>query len=336
MQLLQLVAAWLFPHAVCATTTTTTAAFVAAAFQPDCSSSSPASSSAGAAGARAAELGTTSSPSVASSAASSSSSNADQFASTASRRNRSRSASPSCFGVRGAGRLLIRGAARARARSPEKQEAAAPKRDVVGRYLRKISRRLRRARAAAKDPTPAGGAVAVADDTARWREEAVASAIAYCNDTLRRGTSPPPTSPSLDVWPLEGISDTAAHPPSPSPSPPRRRDVSLLDRQAQRTARCKTIPPPPRHGCPLAVSVLAHGEEPPPHHIDVAGAGDDAGDDSGGETAAAAQPARPSASSSDTSGELDMRDDSFEELEYLETFDGDEEMIGRHFITVQL
>ncbi|KAL6603608.1 hypothetical protein ACP70R_043969 [Stipagrostis hirtigluma subsp. patula] len=305
-------AAWLVPYSVCATTPTTgpaAAATLAAYFEHDCSS--PASSAGD--GAKAVESG--SSPSAASTT--SSSSNADQFASRTSRRHRSRSASPSCFGVRGAGKLL-RGTGRARARSPEKQRvpAAAAKRDPVGRYLHKISKRLRRARAAKEAPPPATGVV-VADDTPRWRDEAVAGAIAHCNGaTLRRGTSPSPPSPSLDGWLIDVIASTVAHgnsgcADSPPPPWPPRRDVSLLERQEA-----------------IAAATVAHGKVPP-HHGHGA-----AGDECGAETAAAAQTVW-SSSSSDPAGELESSD-SFDELEYLETFDGDEEMINRHFITIKL
>jgi hypothetical protein len=79
--------------------------------------------------------------------------------------------------------------------------------DMVGRYLRKISRRLRKARSDGKRSS--SPMAAAADDTARERAESVARAIWYCKDTLRRGTSrsrsrspspPPPPSPSLDEW----------------------------------------------------------------------------------------------------------------------------------------
>jgi hypothetical protein len=138
------------------------------------------------------EAGSVSSPSAASFSSSSSSADHLSFI-TSTQRNSS--ASPLCFGAR----KLLR---RSRAHVPEtkqQEEEAPPKGNVVGRYLRKISRRLRKARAAAvKEPPPC----APVDDTARERAEAVASAVAYCNESLRRGASTARlvSSPSLDCW----------------------------------------------------------------------------------------------------------------------------------------
>jgi hypothetical protein len=58
----------------------------------------------------------------------------------------------------------------------------------------------------------------------------------------------------------------------------------------------------------------------------------------GRESAAAAAAGTPSSSQISgpvTSMEVETRG-SFSELEFLETFDGDEELIDRHFITVQI
>jgi hypothetical protein len=196
------------------------------------------------------------------------------------------------------------------------QQAAAsvaPKGYAVGRHLRRISRRLRKARAAYKE-APAAPRRGAVDDT-RERAEAVASAIAHCKETLRRGTPrrrrlPPPLS-SLSL------------------------DLRLRDRQdeiiASAAAHCDGLssdsrPPPPAAVFPTALARQAPCMRLP--HIQAGGR----------ESAAAAAAGTPSSSQISgpvTSMEVETRG-SFSELEFLETFDGDEELIDRHFITVQI
>jgi hypothetical protein len=155
--------------------------------------------------------------------------------------------------------------------------------DVIGRYLRKISRRLRKARS---DGKGAPSSMAAVDDTARERAESVARAISYCKDTLRRGKSrspsapPPPPSPSLDQWlhdrQEEIIANAAEHHcdecSDPRPSPPRPRRAARWPLGMQTMAkRFKESPCPcpssPSRDSLLAACAVAHGEESPqPHH----------------------------------------------------------------------
>ncbi|CAN6193361.1 unnamed protein product [Urochloa humidicola] len=201
MQLFHFIAALLFPGAGCATAKmATNKAMTAESSEPD-NASSLAFSVKAADDSRSSISSSSSSPS-------SSSDEHPRFFASRHHQQQSPPASPLCFGAGGAVGKLLRGSRAARARSPTKKEekttaastAPAPTEqgDVVGRYLRKISRRLRKARAAASKVSPPshiGGAV---DDTARERAEDVARAIAYCKETLRRGDAAPPPAPSLD------------------------------------------------------------------------------------------------------------------------------------------
>lgn len=256
MHFFQLVAAWLFPCAVCATMEPTAPVIAtdAASIEHD-GSSSPAFSTGGI---KITDPG--SSPSA--SSTSSSSSLADQLGLRTSQ-ERSPPASSPCLGTR--------------ARSPEKHGEAtaartALKDDAVGKYLRKISRRLVRGRGRAADEESKGRCLlrksrsplppsrSLADDTTRDRQEVVAGAIAYCKETLRRGggTSPPPPLPSFHGWLLErnqevGFASAVAQCKCKEsrypPLPPPRRDGALLEKQvvggtATADARCKESPPP--------------------------------------------------------------------------------------------
>jgi hypothetical protein len=127
--------------------------------------------------------------------------------------------------------------------------APAAKGDVVGRYLRKISRRLRKARNPNKGSPPSPRCAV--DDTARERAESVARAISYCKDTLRRGAAPaqPPPSPSLDDW----LHD--------------RQEEIIASAAAHCHERTYSQTPPPRPPSPSTASVVAHGDgEESPHH----------------------------------------------------------------------
>ncbi|KAM3193307.1 hypothetical protein ACQJBY_070102 [Aegilops geniculata] len=100
------------------------------------------------------------------------------------------------------------------ARSPvrERGDTTAPKGHALRRCLRRFARNLQRAGAADERPDGRGrrkgratkqhGRVAAGEDgTARAREEAVASAIAYCKESSRQRCRPPlAPSPSLDGW----------------------------------------------------------------------------------------------------------------------------------------
>ncbi|XP_045086883.1 uncharacterized protein [Aegilops tauschii subsp. strangulata] len=102
------------------------------------------------------------------------------------------------------------------ARSPVREggacDTAAPKGHAVRRCLRRFAKNLQRAGAADERPDgrrrrkgratrPDGRGAAAEDGTAREREEAVASAIAYCKESSRQRCRPPlAPSPSLDGW----------------------------------------------------------------------------------------------------------------------------------------
>ncbi|XP_066374449.1 uncharacterized protein [Miscanthus floridulus] len=179
--------------------------------------------------------------------------------------------------------------------------------------------RLRKARSDGKGLPSSKAAV---DDTARERAESVTRAISYCKDTLRRGTSrsrspspPPPPSPSLDEWlhdrQEEIIEAAAVHcdecrDSRPSPTRPRRAAGWPLGMQtmAKRFKESPCLAWPSRDSS-LAACAVSHSEESPqPHH----GHG--------------------------CRGESSMS--SLDEMEFLKTFDGDEEMINHHFITGEI
>jgi hypothetical protein len=154
------------------------------------------------------------------------------------------------------------------------------------RYLRNIFRRLRAKHRSVGKGSLTSSMAAVDDDTARERTEAVARAISYCKDTLRRGKSrspsapPPPPSPSLDQWlhdrQEEIIANAAEHHcdecSDPRPSPPRPRRAARWPLGMQTLAkRFKESPCPcpssPSRDSLLAACAVAHGEESPqPHH----------------------------------------------------------------------
>nr|TKW23045.1 hypothetical protein SEVIR_4G267900v2 [Setaria viridis] len=355
MQLFHFIAAWLFPGAV----SKVAQAAIAESFEPDNASSLAFS----------VKTADDSGSSVSSSSSSSSSDGHPRF--FTSRQEHSR-ASPLCFGPGGGGvgRLLLRGSRGARASSPTKHDEAAAAAgvapaakqhgDVVGRYLRKISRRLRKARRTPDkgSPSPTSPRRA-ADDTAREKAETVARAIAYCKDTLRRGATPPrpPPSPSLDDWlhdrQEEIIASAAAYcdrsTDSQTPGP-RLEGGSLA---AHRGIECRVSPPRPRRAGELAqmqvmgkqvkestrsalssrensitAGDVVHGNDSPPH-------GHDAMDECRRVPATMAEIAMSSSPSDLAADELEMRG-SFDEMEFLNIFDGDEEMINRHFITIQI
>ncbi|KAJ1260517.1 hypothetical protein BS78_10G238400 [Paspalum vaginatum] len=276
MLLFQFLATWLLPGAVYAA-----AAEVAVASEHDRTSSSSATFSV---------KGAQSGSSLSSPSSSSSSSSGDRPP----RFSPSRKQSPSlCFGAGGAGRLLWGGA---RARAPAKQDddvaaaaSTAPKGDAVGKYLRRISRRLRKARSAGKaspsaSPSPRGAD----DDTARERADSVARAIAYCKDTLWRGAAPPtPPSPSLDDW--------------------------LHDRQGEIIAGAEARGNERRDSQRMESSCLATSPS--------------RDDECRGESSSPSDLA--------AGGSLEMLS-SFDEMEFLKIFDGDEEMMDHHFITIQI
>jgi hypothetical protein len=178
--------------------------------------------------------------------------------------------------------------------------SVAPKGHAVGRPLRKISRRLRKARAA-NNETPAAPRRGAVDDTARQRTEAVASAIAHCKETLRRGTPrrrrlpPRLSSLSLDLW-LRDRQDDIIASAADCGDARRPAPAAALARQA-----------------PFMRLPLPHIAPP----------------------VAAATGTPQSQISGVASREAETRG-SFSELEFLETFDGDEQLIDRHFITVQI
>jgi len=307
---------WLSPYAV-GTTTVATAATPAPS-EPDFPSpSSPSFRAAGGAG-------TNKETDSGSSSSASSSSSADAFSfSTPGPRSPSTSTSALCFGAGGAGmRLWTSSKALARASNIHAEEDAAPAASVapkgyaVGRHLRWISRRLRKARAGNKETAaaPRRGAV---DDTARERAEAVASAIAHCKETLRRGTPrrrrlpSPLSSLSLDLWLRdrqdEIIASAAAHCDCDDECGDARPPAAFFPTALAGQAPCLRLP-----------------------HVH------------GGREFAAAPASTGTSSSSEISGlvasrarETETRG-GFSELEFLETLDGDEELIDRHFITVQI
>lgn len=242
MQLLHLVAACLFPGAMSKETKTT----ISEPSEPDNASSMAFS---------------VETPDSASSISSSSSSSSDGdhhprfFPSRP--QSPSTSPAPLCFGAGGAARWLLRRTRGARARSPPKQAAAASvapavkRDDVVGWYLRKISRRLRKARTPGMGSPPPGCG---ADDTARERAESVARAVAYCKDTLRRGgVSPPrpPPSPSLDDWlhdrQKEIMASAAAYCNECTESPPSRSRLDGLPAGAAHGGIEGRVSPPRPH-----------------------------------------------------------------------------------------
>ncbi|CAN6173357.1 unnamed protein product [Urochloa humidicola] len=172
MQLFHFIAAWLFPGAA---KVATTKAMTAESSEHDNASSLAFS-------VKAADDDSGSSISSSSSSPSSSSDEHPRFFTSRHQQQKSPPASPLCFGAGGAAGRFLRGSRAARARSPTKKEATAANMapaptkqgDVVGRYLRRISRRLRKARMASKGSSPAAGGLDAVDDTARERAEGVA------------------------------------------------------------------------------------------------------------------------------------------------------------------
>ncbi|KAJ1260514.1 hypothetical protein BS78_10G238100 [Paspalum vaginatum] len=233
------------------------------------------------------------------------------------------SAAPLCFGAGGTWRLLW--GARAGAAS------MAPKGDAVGKYLRRISRRLRRARSGGQvSPSPSGAAAV--DDTARESAESVARAIAYCKDTLRRGAPAPSPSPSLGDWLHDGQEEIIASAAAPCnergdsrPAPPRpRRPGWSLEMQTLGNRRKE----PPCRDSSVTASAVINGKEPP-HH-------DHATECRGESVKAAAAAAKPLRSPSDLAAVELETFGSFDEMELLKIFDGDDEVIDHHFIGVQV
>ncbi|CAL4966764.1 unnamed protein product [Urochloa decumbens] len=332
MQLFHFVAAWLFPGTACSSAKAATTKAMAAE-----SSSEHDNASSMAFSVKAADDDYSAS-SISSSSSSPSSSSEDHPRFFTSRRHHpSPPATPLCFGAGGAAGRLLRGSRAARARSPTKHEAAASiapaaptKGDAVGRYLRKISRRLRKARAAAagKQGTPPLASGCAGDYTARERAEAVARAIAYCKDTLRRG-APPPPSPSLDDL-LHGRQEEIVASASAccgdggagslTPPPMKATGKQGKDKEATRPAS------PSRDSLITASDIIVHGKELPRH-------GHDAMDKCCGEPATMAEPATSSSPSDLAADEMGMPDGSFDEMEFLKNFDGDE---GHHFITLHI
>ncbi|KAG2608112.1 hypothetical protein PVAP13_4NG285900 [Panicum virgatum] len=307
MQLLHFVAAWLFPGAVCGAAAKVAKATIAETLEPGNASS------------LAFSVEAPDSASSISSSSSSPSSSSDGHPRFFSPRQQSPPASPLCFGAGGAGRLLrrFRGGARARSNTKHDDAAAAnvapaAKGDVAGRYLRKISRRLRKARNPKGSPPSPWCAV---DDTARERAESVARAIAYCKDTLRRGggaaPARPPPPPSLDDWLHNRQEDIIAcaaahcHEHTDSQTPPPR-------------------PPSPSRGSSVTATAVGNGKESQRVRAECRG-----------ESVTAAETAESSSPSAVAADELEKRG-SFDEMEFLKFFDGDEETIGRHFITIRI
>lgn len=283
MHLVQFLAAWLFPGAQCLFAVEMATA--ADSSQPERAPSSSPSFS----GNNNNAPGSSGSSSL--SSPSSWSSNGHSGSCNKSRsRHESPSTTPLCFGAGGAGRRLLRGS---RARAPAKQdeeEAAATtaptrvKGDVVGRCLRKISKRLRKARSDDGGKASPSSTAAVDDDTARERAESVARAISYCKDTLRPRTQPspsPPPSPSIDDdWLHDRQEDIVASAAaaaarcderSRDPRRPFRAAGWPLGMQQTMAKRlkesaCSAASPTRDDGSLAATAVAAHGEESPPHH----------------------------------------------------------------------
>ncbi|KAG0515804.1 hypothetical protein BDA96_10G309000 [Sorghum bicolor] len=256
MQLIQFLAACLFPGAQCFAVEMATAN----SSELDRASSSP-SSSTNAAGSG-------------SSLSSPSSSSSDYGRHSGVFKSRSRQESPSttplCFGASGGvgvgRRLLLRcSRARAPAKQPQKQDAAPKvKGDVIGRDRGRP------------------GATWLHDR----QEEIIATAAVHCDDCSDPGPSPPRPRRAAG-WPGLGMPTMAKRfkespcPCSASPS----RDSSLA------AASCAVV----------------HDEESPELHH-----------------------------GHDCRGESSMSSRSLDEMEFLKTFDGDEEMINHHFITGDL
>ena len=136
------------------------------------------------------------------------------------------------------------------------------------RCLRRLARKLQRAagadderpegrrgrrRKSRSKTMPDGRGAAVVDGTAREREEAVASAIAYCKETTtsgRRGTPPLPPSPSLDGCLLDRPEEEigAARAAARCKFPALRRDVSLLEWLPE-TPACTSTAAVKHHRC---------------------------------------------------------------------------------------
>jgi hypothetical protein len=284
MHLVQFLAAWLFPGAQCLFAVEMATA--ADSSQPDRAPSSSPSFS----GNNNNAPGSSGSSSLSSPSSWSSNGGHSGSCNKSRSRHESPSTTPLCFGAGGAGRRLLRGS---RARAPAKQdeeEAAATtaptrvKGDVVGRCLRKISKRLRKARSDDGGKASPSSTAAVDDDTARERAESVARAISYCKDTLRPRTQPspsPPPSPSIDDDWLhdrqeEIVASAAAAAArcderSRDPRRPFRAAAGWpLGMQQTMAKRLKESPcsaaSPTRDDGSLAAAAAAHGEESPPHH----------------------------------------------------------------------
>jgi len=157
------------------------------------------------------------------------------------------------------------------------------------RYLRNISRRLRAKHRSVGKGSLTSSMAAVDDDTARERAEAVARAISYCKDTLRRSSMPPPPSPSpsLDDWLLDDrdrqevkiiasaaeqhCDDCRSRDSRPSPTRSRRdQDAGWPIRMQMMAKRfkespCSSSPSRYRDGSLAATAAVAHGEESPHH-----------------------------------------------------------------------
>lgn len=265
MHLVQFLAAWLFPGAQCLFAVEMATA-AADSSQPDRAPSSSPSFS----GNNNNAPGSSGSSSLSSPSSWSSNGGHSGSCNKSRSRHESPSTTPLCFGAGGAGRRLLRGS---RARAPAKQdeeEAAATtapprvKGDVVGRCLRKISKRLRKARSDDGGKASPSSTAAVDDDTARERAESVARAISYCKDTLRPRTSPspsPPPSSSLDDWLHDRQEEIVA-----SAAAAVRTAGWPLGMQQTMAKRLKESPCSAASPTRDDGSLAAHGEESPPHH----------------------------------------------------------------------
>lgn len=265
MHLVQFLAAWLFPGAQCLFAVEM--AMAADSSQPDRAPSSSPSFS----GNNNNAPGSSGSSSLSSPSSWSSNGGHSGSCNKSRSRHESPSTTPLCFGAGGAGRRLLRGS---RARAPAKQdeeEAAATtaptrvKGDVVGRCLRKISKRLRKARSDDGGKASPSSTAAVDDDTARERAESVARAISYCKDTLRPRTQPspsPPPSPSIDDdWLHDRQEEIVA-----SAAAAVRTAGWPLGMQQTMAKRLKESPCSAASPTRDDGSLAAHGEESPPHH----------------------------------------------------------------------